>query len=115
MSEETQTKAPETGAGAAPQASGTGTGSSTGSGSNSGSNSGPRSGGRPSGPGGRGNTAALKAAGTVDAPREAVANGMANAETDLRRQIAEAILAGDDAKADALRARLGRPVLRVVG
>ena len=54
MSEETHAKAPETGAGAAPQASGPSTGSSSGSGSNSGSNSGPRSGGRPSGPGGRG-------------------------------------------------------------
>jgi small subunit ribosomal protein S18 len=70
MSEETQAKAPETGASAAPQAtsgSDSGSGSapasspSTGSGSssNSGSNSGPRPGGRPGGrpsggPGGRG-------------------------------------------------------------
>ena len=45
MSEETQAKAPETGAGAAPQASAPGAGPSAG----------PRSGGRPSGgPGGRG-------------------------------------------------------------
>ena len=70
MSEETQAKAPETSASAAPQAASgsesgpattTGSGPSTGSssGSNSGSNSGPRSGGRPGGrpsggPGGRG-------------------------------------------------------------
>ena len=72
MSEETQAKASETGASAAPQAtsgsdSGSGsapasspsTGSGSGSSSNSGSNSGPRTGGRPGGrpsggPGGRG-------------------------------------------------------------
>jgi small subunit ribosomal protein S18 len=71
MSEETQAKAPETGATAVPQAasgsesgSGSSTGSSSGSssnsGSSSGSSSGPRSGGRPGGsrpsggPGGRG-------------------------------------------------------------
>ena len=60
MSEETQAKAPETSASAAPQAvSGTDSGpssnSSSGPGSGSGSGSAPaRSGGRPSGPGGRG-------------------------------------------------------------
>jgi small subunit ribosomal protein S18 len=51
MSEETQAKAPETGATAAPQAT---SGPATGSGPSSGSGSGPRSGGRPSGAGGRG-------------------------------------------------------------
>ena len=54
MSEETQGKAPETGATAAPQAT-SGPASGSGSGPNSGSGSGPRPGGRPSGgPGGRG-------------------------------------------------------------
>jgi len=58
MSEETQAKAPETGASAAPQAT-SGSDSGSGSSSNSGSNSGPRPGGRPGGrpsggPGGRG-------------------------------------------------------------
>ncbi|MDR3777029.1 MAG: 30S ribosomal protein S18 [Terracidiphilus sp.] len=67
MSEETQAKAPETGASAAPQAtsgsdsgSGSAPASSPNSGSGSGSSSGPRTGGRPAGgrpsggPGGRG-------------------------------------------------------------
>jgi small subunit ribosomal protein S18 len=62
MSEETQGKAPETGASAAPQAtsapasgSGSGPSSNSGSGPSSGSSSGPRPGGRSSGgPGGRG-------------------------------------------------------------
>jgi hypothetical protein len=40
---------------------------------------------------------------------------MANEEADLRRQIADAVLAGDDARADELRARLPRAKLRVVG
>jgi small subunit ribosomal protein S18 len=58
MSEETQAKAPETSASAAPQAaSGTeaapATGSGPSTGSSSGSNSGPRPGGRSGGPGGR--------------------------------------------------------------
>jgi small subunit ribosomal protein S18 len=53
MSEETQAKAPETGASAAPQST-SGSDSSPASNSGSGSSSGPRSGGRPSGgPGGR--------------------------------------------------------------
>ena len=56
MSEETQAKAPETRAPAAPPAgSGSGSGPSSNSGPGGGSSSGPRSGGgRPSGPGGRG-------------------------------------------------------------
>ncbi len=63
MSEETQAKAPETGAPAAPQAtsgSESGSGSGPASSPSSGSNSGPRTGGRPAGgrpsggPGGRG-------------------------------------------------------------
>jgi small subunit ribosomal protein S18 len=57
MSEETQAKAPETGASAAPQAtsgSDSTPASSSGPGSSSGPSSGPRSGGRPGGgPGGR--------------------------------------------------------------
>jgi hypothetical protein len=44
-----------------------------------------------------------------------VANVVANPEANLRRQIADAILAGDDAKVDELRARLPRSRLRVVG
>jgi len=57
MSDETQAKAPETGASAAPQATSapeSTPASSSGPGSSSGSSSGPRSGGRPGGgPGGR--------------------------------------------------------------
>jgi hypothetical protein len=39
---------------------------------------------------------------------------VANGEAELRRQIADAILAGDDALADELRAMLRRPTLRRV-
>jgi integrase len=52
--------------------------------------------------------------GLLDAPREDVANPMANDEADLRRQIAEAIIAGDDERAAKLTAKLRRPILRRV-
>jgi hypothetical protein len=46
-------------------------------------------------------------------PSEVVCNRVCN-ESELRRQIADAIIAGDDARADELRAMLQRPLLRVV-
>ncbi|HEY5243764.1 MAG TPA: hypothetical protein VIJ22_19925 [Polyangiaceae bacterium] len=50
----------------------------------------------------------------LDRDPGAWATTLANDEAALRRQIADAIIAGDDARADELRATLHRPVLRVV-
>lgn len=49
----------------------------------------------------------------LDTSRSRMANEMAN-EAELRRAIADAILAGDDARAEELRATLAQPRLRVV-